>query len=185
MSADSTSAPAAPAAKPELYYVDTFGVPVEGPAQAAGVHLGAHDGTYALVLKVGDDPHARMFAAYGAMALARETMKRNPHAPTAALSARLSAITADPPRWGDEKPQKASPAERKALRDSAALDELVDVVRTVKTRLALAFDEAKFRQRCATEEGFQRKAKSVPDVKAEIARRAEGAEALSVGVEAL
>lgn len=185
MSTDSTSAPAA---KPQLQYIDAAGLPVAGPADAEGVRLTAHDGGASLAFGTGVPwPHTRMLAAYGAMALARETLKRNPHGPATALVARVAAITDEPTRWGDEKPAKQSPAERKALRDSAALDELVDVVRTVKTRLSLGFDEAKFRQRCTTEEGFMRKAKAVADVKAELARRAEGANAgaSSVGVEAL
>lgn len=175
-----------PTAKPQLQYIDAAGLPVAGPADAEGVRLTAHDGGASLAFGTGVPwPHTRMLAAYGAMALARETLKRNPHAPATALVARVTAITDEPPRWGDEKPVKQSPAERKAQRDAAALDELVDVVRTVKTRLSLAFDEAKFRARCATEEGFMRKAKAVPDVKAEIARRAEGPSADGVGVDTL
>ena len=155
--------PAARKRAPAVRYVDSGGADVS-IAAAQGIRVGAW--TYLLPA----DGSARLFALAGMAALALPIAKKHDAIgadPTATLAQRFAAVT--PSAWGDEKSARAKPDPE--ARKRAALDELVDVVRTCKQAAGLPFDEAGVRAKLA-DPAFARKARKEPHIAAEIARRA-------------
>lgn len=149
-------------AKPSITYIAENGTPVAGPAVAFGVEVGFNGASVTFGLPTEPD-RLRMFAVFGMFTLASAAAKKS-LAPVAEVDARFRQVSISPLAWGDEKPAKTP----KTPKDPLA--EMVDVIRAVKTAAGVPFDEAATRAKLADPE-FRKKARRVPEVAAEFARR--------------
>lgn len=160
---DAATTPTPRKKAPAVTFIDTEGV--ETPiATAQGIRIGA----WTQLLPA--DGSARLFTLAGMAALALPIARKYAATgaePGAVLNERFAKVT--PTAWGDEKPARTKPDPE--ARKRAALDELVDVVRTCKQAAGLGFDEASVRVKLA-DAAFARKVRKEPHIAAEIARRA-------------
>lgn len=169
-----------PALKPTLHYIDQDGKAVAGPAQAWGVMVQSAQGVVEIcVAPINQAPErTRMLAAYGAMALARDTIRRA-NAPIAELSARIDRITTAPLAWGDEKPARAvKPRLSAEEKLSAEIDLLLEAAVSARAQIGQPIqDVAAARQKLVSganglsASAYRAKVKRDPRVKAELERR--------------
>lgn len=174
----------APPLKPTFTYIGADGSAVSGPAAAHGVLVQSAQGSIEIGIYVdlGIDQRTRMFAAYGAMSLARETTRRA-NAPIAELSARIDRITAQPIVWGDERPQRQVKARLTAEEKLAAeIDLLLEAAVSARAQIGQPIqDVAAARQKLISganglsASAYRAKIKRDPHVKAELELRKNAA----------